>query len=443
MVKTKINNILQISEDGLTVEKCMDKTVESIAIPENVKYIDNDAFCDCKNLKTITFPNSLILIERDAFYNCRNLEELDLSKTKLVQIGTSAFSYYRNLKAVHFSEKLLTICNCAFRRCGKLSDISSLPQKDISVAVNAFEGCPITAFSHPAINIKNSLVIDDNCVSGFTGIQPCFEVKVPENVDTIQNGAIIDDGINELHIGDGIKIIKPEAIMCESLLLLKLPASLERLSKHAFGEEWNPAVIENCSNVKIQFKGTTVVEHDENITYSVRDRKFVIGVSKDNNKVILVYACPDYSHYELEIPRDVTHIHYDAFRNCKDHYITLPDSLILETEPDWSEEEQECVYGENKFLLPSGAQINRYFKAEPCEETILEKVKRLVVENCGICGEKVTESSNFIEDLGCDSLDTIELVKAFEEEFGCEILDEDTQKLLTVNDVVKYIESHI
>ena len=74
---------------------------------------------------------------------------------------------------------------------------------------------------------------------------------------------------------------------------------------------------------------------------------------------------------------------------------------------------------------------------------VLEKVKKIVIENLGVEADKVTEASNFIDDLGADSLDTVELVMAFEEEFGCEIPDEEAEKILTVGDAVKYIEAHI
>ena len=74
---------------------------------------------------------------------------------------------------------------------------------------------------------------------------------------------------------------------------------------------------------------------------------------------------------------------------------------------------------------------------------VLEKVKKIVVENLGVEPEKVNEKSSFIDDLGADSLDTVELVMAFEEEFGCEIPDNEAEKILTVEDAVKYIEAHI
>ena len=73
---------------------------------------------------------------------------------------------------------------------------------------------------------------------------------------------------------------------------------------------------------------------------------------------------------------------------------------------------------------------------------IAEKVKSIVVEHLGVEKDKVTESSSFIDDLGADSLDTVELVMAFEEEFGSEISDSEAEKILTVGDAIKFIESH-
>ena len=74
------------------------------------------------------------------------------------------------------------------------------------------------------------------------------------------------------------------------------------------------------------------------------------------------------------------------------------------------------------------------------EKTIEEKVKDIIVEQLGVTPEQVTQNASFIEDLGADSLDTVELVMAFEEEFSVEVPDEDAEKLQTVSDVVKYIE---
>lgn len=69
-----------------------------------------------------------------------------------------------------------------------------------------------------------------------------------------------------------------------------------------------------------------------------------------------------------------------------------------------------------------------------------DRVKKIVVEHLGVDAEKVTEEASFIDDLGADSLDIVELVMAFEEEFSVEVPDEDAEKLQTVGDVVKYIE---
>ena len=69
-----------------------------------------------------------------------------------------------------------------------------------------------------------------------------------------------------------------------------------------------------------------------------------------------------------------------------------------------------------------------------------EKIKSIIVEQLGVDESEVTMEAHFIDDLGADSLDTVELVMALEEEFGIEISDEDAEKIQTVGDVVKYIE---
>ena len=74
-------------------------------------------------------------------------------------------------------------------------------------------------------------------------------------------------------------------------------------------------------------------------------------------------------------------------------------------------------------------------------DVISSKVKKIVADHLGIDESKVTEEAAFIDDLGADSLDTVELVMAFEEEFGTEISDSEAEKILTVGDAIKFIEN--
>ena len=72
--------------------------------------------------------------------------------------------------------------------------------------------------------------------------------------------------------------------------------------------------------------------------------------------------------------------------------------------------------------------------------SVADKVKKIVVEQLGVSEDQVTPEAKFIEDLGADSLDQVELVMALEEEFGSDIPDEDAEKLTTVGDAIKYVE---
>ena len=74
-------------------------------------------------------------------------------------------------------------------------------------------------------------------------------------------------------------------------------------------------------------------------------------------------------------------------------------------------------------------------------DEVSSKVKKIVADHLGIDDAKVNDDSSFIDDLGADSLDTVELVMAFEEEFGSEISDSEAEKILTVGDAIKFIES--
>jgi len=72
----------------------------------------------------------------------------------------------------------------------------------------------------------------------------------------------------------------------------------------------------------------------------------------------------------------------------------------------------------------------------------MDKIKKIIAEQLGVDETEITPESHFIDDLGADSLDTVELVMALEEEFGIEIPDEDAEKIQTVGDVAKYIDEH-
>jgi acyl carrier protein len=74
--------------------------------------------------------------------------------------------------------------------------------------------------------------------------------------------------------------------------------------------------------------------------------------------------------------------------------------------------------------------------------SVAEKVKSIIVEQLGVDADEVTPEASFTDDLGADSLDIVELVMAFEEEFGIEIPDEDAEGIATVQDATKYIEQH-
>jgi len=74
-------------------------------------------------------------------------------------------------------------------------------------------------------------------------------------------------------------------------------------------------------------------------------------------------------------------------------------------------------------------------------EDVKGKLTKIVADHLGIEEEKVTEEASFIDDLGADSLDTVELVMAFEEEFGAEISDSEAEKILTVSDAINFVEN--
>ena len=107
--------------------------------------------------------------------------------------------------------------------------------------------------------------------------------------------------------------------------------------------------------------------------------------------------------------------------------------------------DQRSCAGSNEFTLHDGSYRLRTSlcnKHEVALSEIGERVKKIVVEHLGVEPEKVIDSASFIDDLGADSHDTVELVMAFEEEFGCEIPDDAAETILTVGDATKFLEKN-
>jgi acyl carrier protein len=98
-------------------------------------------------------------------------------------------------------------------------------------------------------------------------------------------------------------------------------------------------------------------------------------------------------------------------------------------------------------LLASNACLERITKfikeTLSVMSSIEERVKKIVVEQLGVKEDEVTPSASFVDDLGADSLDNVELVMALEEEFECEIPDEDAEKITNVQQAVEYIKAHV
>jgi acyl carrier protein len=93
-------------------------------------------------------------------------------------------------------------------------------------------------------------------------------------------------------------------------------------------------------------------------------------------------------------------------------------------------------------MAPRRAGTPDNYRTTSKMSTVEERVKKIVAEQLGVKEEEVTNDASFVDDLGADSLDTVELVMALEEEFGIEIPDEDAEKITTVKDATNYIAEH-
>jgi acyl carrier protein len=94
---------------------------------------------------------------------------------------------------------------------------------------------------------------------------------------------------------------------------------------------------------------------------------------------------------------------------------------------------------------PAASRLGRHNipEGDPPMSTIEERVKKIVVEQLGVKEEEATNNASFVDDLGADSLDTVELVMALEEEFECEIPDEEAEKITSVQQAIDYIKAHV
>ena len=97
-------------------------------------------------------------------------------------------------------------------------------------------------------------------------------------------------------------------------------------------------------------------------------------------------------------------------------------------------------YNALRLARPGHHQIP---EGDPPMSTIEERVKKIVVEQLGVKEEEATNNASFVDDLGADSLDTVELVMALEEEFECEIPDEEAEKITSVQQAIDYIKAHV
>ena len=100
---------------------------------------------------------------------------------------------------------------------------------------------------------------------------------------------------------------------------------------------------------------------------------------------------------------------------------------------------EACIWLDNRSNYTNNDFITKRINMS---DDVSSKVKKIVADHLGIDEAKVTEESGFIDDLGADSLDTVELVMAFEEEFGCEIPDDAAEKIVTMKDAVSFLTAN-
>ena len=243
------------SPSGAILYCCCDKSVETFVIPDNVTRISSGAFADCYNLKQIVFPGKLKKIEDGAFKMCKSLEEIDLSSSKLKEMGCEVFSGCSVLKKAALPDTLETIPSLAFAGCTSLSEIR-LPGKLKRIESSAFCGCakletvnipaPVETIGNNAFEKCTSLQRLDLSHSRLNHISPytfteCLnlqEILLPNGLTTIQEGAF-KDCINLTYTDtsrlEQLETIEKKAFWnCRNLNLV-LPETLTELNGGLYG----------------------------------------------------------------------------------------------------------------------------------------------------------------------------------------------------------------
>jgi hypothetical protein len=124
----------------------------------------------------------------------------------------------------------------------------------------------------------------------------------------------------------------------------------------------NPAVIVNETKINMNFPGTTIFQKKANTDYYLQDEKFVIEKDLTSGEKTLIWACPNFDYYYIDVPEDVTAIHYDAFCSCEDHTIYLPKNFNIDENFKEKDKSQEYNDGYNKFLIPKWCSFGKYFE---------------------------------------------------------------------------------
>ena len=142
----------------------------------------------------------------------------------------------------------------------------------------------------------------------------------------------------------------------------------------------------------------------------------------------------------LKSPRNVTWLGHSRVRGRRNYFFTVwfcENSMFLRF--DLSPEILQIFY---KYIHYLAYRNERKLKHRKKQMSIEERVKKIIVEQLGVKEEDVKPEASFVEDLGADSLDTVELVMALEEEFDIEIPDEEAEKITTVQSAIDYVQNN-